>query len=164
VTFVVAEPDLHRQAAGRLLAAVRDRAPCAPVCDLIGSSDMAAGYAVQQLLTQEALASGRRITDRKIGLTSEAVQRQLGVDQPDFGVLFADMACTETEPIDMAILLEPRIEAEVAFVLRGGLDRADLDLDVVRSAVDYAVAAHASCGRTPLNSSACDGGSLWLCG
>jgi len=163
VTFVVAQPDLRRQAADRLLAAARDRAPCAPVRDLIGSGE-AAGYAVQQLLTQEALASGRRVTGRKIGLTSEAVQRQLGVDQPDFGVLFADMARTETEPIDMAVLLQPRIEAEVAFVLRDGLDRADLDLDVIRSAVDHAVAAHASSGRTPSNSSACDGGSPWLCG
>jgi 2-keto-4-pentenoate hydratase len=141
VTFVVAEPDLYRQAADRLMAAARDRAPCAPVRDLIGSGGMAAGYAVQQLLTQEALASGRRITGRKIGLTSEAVQRQLGVDQPDFGVLFADMARAETEPVGMAALLQPRIEAEVAFVLGAGLDRADLNLDVVRSAVDYAVAA-----------------------
>ena len=141
MTFVVTEPDLHRRAADRLLAAARDRAPCAPVRDLIGSGDMAAGYAVQQLLTQEALASGRRITGRKIGLTSEAVQRQLGVDQPDFGTLFADMARTETRPIDMAALLRPRIEAEVAFILRDGLDRADLDLDVVRSAVGCTVAA-----------------------
>ena len=141
MTFVVAEPDLCRQAADRLLAAALDRAPCAPVRDLIGSGGMAAGYAVQQLLTQEAVGSGRRITGRKIGLTSEAVQRQLGVDQPDFGVLFADMARTETEPVDMTALLQPRIEAEVAFVLGAGLDRADLDLDVVRSAVDYAVAA-----------------------
>jgi 2-keto-4-pentenoate hydratase len=141
VTFVVTEPDLHRQAADRLLAAARDRAPCAPVRDLIGSGDTAAGYAVQQLLTREALASGRRITGRKIGLTSEAVQRQLGVDQPDCGVLFADMARTETEPIDMAVLIQPRIEAEVAFVLRDGLDRADLHLDAARSAVGHAVAA-----------------------
>jgi 2-keto-4-pentenoate hydratase len=141
VTFVVTEPHLYRQAADRLMAAARDRAPCAPVRDLIGSAGMAAGYAVQQLLTQEALASGRRITGRKIGLTSAAVQRQLGVDQPDFGVLFADMTRSETEPIDMTALLQPRIEAEVAFVLRDGLDRADLDMDGVRSAVDYCVAA-----------------------
>jgi 2-keto-4-pentenoate hydratase len=141
VTFVVVDPDLHRQAADRLLAAARDRAPCAPVRDLVGSGDIAVGYAVQQLLTREALASGRRVTGRKIGLTSEAVQRQLGVDQPDFGVLFADMARTEAEPVDMGDLLQPRIEAEVAFVLREGLDRADLDLDAVRSAVDYAVPA-----------------------
>jgi 2-keto-4-pentenoate hydratase len=56
-------------------------------------------------------------------------------------VLFADMARTETEAVDMTALLQPRIEAEVAFVLGAGLDRADLDLDVVCSAVGYAVAA-----------------------
>jgi 2-keto-4-pentenoate hydratase len=142
----MAEQNPCRRAAGRLLAAARDRAPCAPVRDLLGADDVAAGYAVQRLLTEQALAGGRRIIGRKVGLTSEAVQRQLGVDQPDFGVLFADMARTETAPVDMADLLQPRIEAEVAFVLRSDLDAAELDtpdlsLDGVRAAVGYVVAA-----------------------
>jgi 2-keto-4-pentenoate hydratase len=141
VTSVVAEHDLYRRAAGRLLAAARDRAPCEPVRDLLGPGDVAAGYAVQQLLTEQALAAGRRVIGRKVGLTSEAVQRQLGVGQPDFGVLFADMARPETEPIEMGDLLQPRIEAEVAFVLGADLDRADLDLDTARAAVDHVVAA-----------------------
>jgi 2-keto-4-pentenoate hydratase len=134
-------PALYRQAADRLLDAARDHVPCAPVRDLLGSDDMAAGYAVQQLLTEAALASDREIVGRKIGLTSKAVQRQLGVGRPDFGVLFADMARSEDEAVDMADLLQPRIEAEVAFVLKGSLDDARLDLDAVRSSVDYAVAA-----------------------
>jgi 2-keto-4-pentenoate hydratase len=141
VTFVAAEHGLHRQAADRLLAAALDRAPCQPVRDLLGDGGMPAGYAVQQLLTQQALASGRRISGRKIGLTSEAVQRQLGVDQPDFGVLFADMGRRETEPVAMTSLLQPKIEAEIAFVLGADLDRDDLDLAAARAAVDYAVAA-----------------------
>jgi 2-keto-4-pentenoate hydratase len=141
VTFVVAEPDIYRQAADRLLAAARDRAPCAPVRDILGSGGVDAGYAVQRLLTREALAAGRRIAGRKIGLTSEAVQRQLGVGQPDFGVLFADMARSQAELVELTALLQPRIEAEVALVLRADLDSDDLDLDVVRTAVDYAVAA-----------------------
>jgi 2-keto-4-pentenoate hydratase len=141
MTSVVAEQDLYRQAADRLLAAARNRKPCAPVRDLLGADDVADGYAVQELLTQDALAGGRRISGRKIGLTSEAVQQQLGVDRPDFGVLFADMARSETEPVATTSLLQPRIEAEVAFVLRADLDRADLDLDAARAAVDYAVAA-----------------------
>jgi 2-keto-4-pentenoate hydratase len=139
-----------RQAAGRLLAAARDRVPCAPVRDLLKTADMAgamaAGYAVQRMLTEHALAGGRRITGRKVGLTSEAVQRQLGVDQPDFGVLFADMERSQDELIDMADLLQPRIEAEVAFVLRSELDPGHLsspglDLAGVRAAVACAVAA-----------------------
>lgn len=141
MTFVVAEQNLYRQAASRLLTAAKDRVPCAPVRDLIGDGGMAAGYAVQQLLTQQAVASGRQISGRKIGLTSAAVQRQLGVDQPDFGVLFADMARSQTEPVAMTDLLQPRIEAEIAFVLGADLDRADLDLDIVRAAVDYAMPA-----------------------
>jgi 2-keto-4-pentenoate hydratase len=136
VTFAQADEDLCRQAAARLLTAASDRAPCAPVRDLIGDGGMSAGYAVQQLLTQQALASGR-----KIGLTSAAVQRQLGVDQPDFGVLFADMARDETQPVELVDLLQPRIEAEVAFVLGADLDQENLNLDIVRTAVDFAMPA-----------------------
>ena len=56
--------------------------------DILGDSDITAAYAVQRLLTEDSLARGRRIVGHKIGLTSPAVQRQLGVDQPDSGVLF----------------------------------------------------------------------------
>lgn len=141
MTHVVANQAPYREAADRLLVATRDRVPCTPVRDLLGSTDLAAGYAVQQLLTRAAVARGRRIAGRKIGLTSAAVQRQLGVDRPDFGVLFADMARTETEPIKLTTLLQPRIEAEVAFVLGADLDSDRLDLDMVRAAVDQVVAA-----------------------
>lgn len=141
MTQVLADEARYREAADRLLAATRDRVPCAPVRDLLGSSDLAAGYLVQQLLTAAAVARGRRIIGRKVGLTSVAVQRQLGVDRPDFGVLFADMARTETEPIGLAALLQPKIEAEVAFVLGADLDSDRLDLDTVRAAVDGVVAA-----------------------
>ena len=64
----------------------------APVRDVLGTTDIATAYAVQAELTRRRLAEGRTITGRKIGLTSPAVQQQLGVDQPDFGVLFDDMA------------------------------------------------------------------------
>ncbi|WP_250283947.1 fumarylacetoacetate hydrolase family protein [Frankia sp. CiP1_Cm_nod2] len=125
----------YRQAADRLTAAARQRRPCPPVRDLLGASDIAAAYAVQQLLTRAAVGAHRRLVGHKIGLTSPAVQRQLGVDQPDNGVLFADMARAEDTPIDPADLLQPRIEAEVAFVLGAGLDQPDLDLGTARAAV-----------------------------
>ncbi|MER6006498.1 fumarylacetoacetate hydrolase family protein [Nonomuraea angiospora] len=78
------------------------------------------------------------MTGRKIGLTSPAVQQQLGVDQPDFGVLFADMEVTGTAPTGQ--LLQPKVEAEIAFVLADDLT-GDLDLPTVRAAVEYAVPA-----------------------
>jgi 2-keto-4-pentenoate hydratase len=76
----------------------------------------------------------RSSSGRKIGLTSEAVQRQLGVDQPDFGVLFADMD-TSGAPVEPGRLLQPKVEAEIAFVLGQDLAADDVDLDGVRSAV-----------------------------
>ncbi|MFT4261907.1 MAG: fumarylacetoacetate hydrolase family protein [Nocardioides sp.] len=124
-------------------AAVEIR-PCAPVRDLIGDSDLAVAYAVQAELTDLRVARGGRIVGRKIGLTSPAVQKQLGVDQPDFGVLFADMEYRSGSTISTSTLLQPKVEAEVAFGLRNGLDVDLRSLDAyarVRNAVAYAVAA-----------------------
>jgi 2-keto-4-pentenoate hydratase len=129
------------QAAARLTDAVRHWRPVAPVRDLLGAEDIAAAYAVQRELTRRRVAQGAIVVGRKIGLTSPAVQRQLGVDQPDFGVLFADMNVSGQATIPSGRLLQPRIEAEIAFVLRHDLAEGDLDDAQVRGAVDYAVAA-----------------------
>jgi len=102
---------------------------------------VAAAYAVQQELAQIRLAAGAHVVGRKIGLTSAAVQNQLGVEQPDFGVLFADMDVSDLDEVPMAGLLQPRIEAEVAFVLGADLADGDLGPDQIRAAVAYAVAA-----------------------
>ncbi|GAA1003544.1 putative hydratase/decarboxylase [Acrocarpospora pleiomorpha] len=114
---------------------------CPPVRDLIGAHDLQAAYAVQRELTERRLAGGARAIGHKIGLTSPAVQAQLGVDQPDFGVLFDDMQYAEADLVPMTGLLQPRIEAEVAFVLAEDLDEGDLGLDQIRAAVDHVVAA-----------------------
>jgi 2-keto-4-pentenoate hydratase len=82
---------------------------------------------------------------RKIGATSEAVQTQLGVDQPDFGYLLHDMDVSprdgQVEPISMRTLLQPRVEGEVAFVLARDIDDPDITLDVVRDAVEVVLPA-----------------------
>ncbi|MFC0864759.1 2-keto-4-pentenoate hydratase [Sphaerimonospora cavernae] len=109
----------HQAAASRLLEAYASGSPCEPVRDLIDGAD--AAYAVQDLITQRWLSEGRRLTGRKIGLTSAAVQRQLGVDSPDFGMLFADMAVPDGEEIPVGAVLQPRAEAEVALVLEHDL-------------------------------------------
>ena len=129
------------EAAERLLVAAADGVPCDPVRELIGEADVEAAYAVQERLTAARLDAGATIVGRKIGLTSPAVQAQIGGDQPDFGVLFDDMGYAETEVVPMSRLLQPKAEAEVAFVLREDLVEGDLDVAQVRAAVDYAVAA-----------------------
>jgi 2-keto-4-pentenoate hydratase len=128
------------RAAHRLEHASASRTPCAPVRDLIGPDDVQAAYAVQLQVNQARQAAGARIVGRKIGLTSPAVQQQLGVDQPDFGVLFDDMAVSDGGEIQVSRLLQPRVEAEIAFVLGADLDD-DVSPEGLRAAVDHAVVA-----------------------
>jgi 2-keto-4-pentenoate hydratase len=129
----------------RLARAHATRVPCAPVRDLIGTDDLDAAYAVQQGLVRARLADGATVVGRKIGATSEAVQTQLGVDQPDFGYLLSDMDVSAGGgPISMRTLLQPRVEGEVAFRLARDIDPpagAEITLDVVRDAVDVALPA-----------------------
>jgi 2-keto-4-pentenoate hydratase len=128
-------------AAARLAEAAQARRPCAPVRDLFSPGDLASAYAVQDLGTQRGLAAGRRLVGRKIGLTSKVVQRQLGVDQPDYGMLWADIAYTDGEPVPTSGLLQPRAEAEIAFVLEHDLHHPDpTPVDIVR-AVAFALPA-----------------------
>ena len=138
-------PDPHapgvEEAAERLLEAARTRLPCAPVRDMLPDGSAETAYAVQNILTARALDEGRQITGRKVGLTSPAVQRQLGVDRPDFGVLFADMELAAGTVADFGRLLQPKVEAEIAFVLAADLDAADLDAAAVRAAVAHVVPA-----------------------
>lgn len=128
-------------AAGRLQRAADERTPCEPVRDLIGDDDLAAAYAVQTRIVRARLDAGATVVGRKIGLTSPAVQQQLGVDQPDFGWLTDDMDVTGADEVPMSRLLQPKAEAEVAFVLKADLADGPLDVAQVRDAVDHAVAA-----------------------
>ncbi|WP_405433610.1 2-keto-4-pentenoate hydratase [Micromonospora sp. NBC_00617] len=128
-------------AAERLRTAARDRIPCPPLRDLIDPDDVTTAYAVQERLGELRLATGAKVVGRKIGLTSPAVQAQLGVDQPDFGVLFDDMAFTAGAELPTEQLLQPRAEAEIAFVLGADLAEGPLDLAQIRASVSYAVAA-----------------------
>ena len=134
-------PQAIREAADRLHAAATTGVPTAPIRDLLEAGDVAAAYAVQAINTERALASGRRLVGRKIGLTSLAVQKQLGVDQPDYGMLFADMARPEALDIPIADVLQPKVEAEIAFVLGRDLDGDQLTVADLFRAIDYAVPA-----------------------
>ncbi len=134
-----------RAAAQRLHTALTDNQPCAPIRDLIGDRDINLAYAVQQQLNAHRLDAGATVVGRKIGATSEAVQKQLGVDTPDLGVLFDDMAYDADAPVDISGLLQPKVEGEIAFVLKEDLADGDLELDQVADSVDYAVAAIEIC-------------------
>ncbi len=129
------------EAAARLQGAAERGVPCAPVRDLIGTSDAALAYAVQQRRTQARLAGGARIVGRKIGLTSLAVQRQLKVDRPDFGVLFDDMDVSSLVVVPYERLLQPKIEAEIAFLLGEDLSSGPFDEPRVRQSVEFAMPA-----------------------
>ena len=130
-----------RQAADRLISASETGTPCRPVRDLIGGTDVAAAYAVQERVTAVRRAAGASIVGHKIGLTSPAVQQQLGVDRPDFGLLFDDMGYAAGAEVPIERLLQPKVEAEIAFVLADDLVEGPLDVAQVRAAVAHAVAA-----------------------
>lgn len=128
-------------AAERLSEAQRTRKPCPPVRTLFAADDLAGAYAVQDRNVSLAVEEGRRIVGRKIGLTAKSVQRQLGVDQPDYGILFADMEVQDGETIPSGRVLQPKAEAEIALVLERDLTSEQPTIVDVLRATAYALPA-----------------------
>lgn len=131
------------EGAARELAAVRHgRKPCAPLRGrLLPEGDVESAYRVQQLQVRQWLDRGDRRIGAKIGLTSRSVQESFGVHQPDFGVLTDRMEVPDGIEIGWGTLLQPRVEAEIAFVLGADLpDGRVTTVDVVR-AVDHLLPA-----------------------
>ncbi|QEE37322.1 2-keto-4-pentenoate hydratase [Octadecabacter sp. SW4] len=134
--------DTIETTAKALIAAGRDCAAVAPIAaDFGNKADVDTAYAVQKAVTKAALAQGRRIVGRKIGLTSTAVQTQMGVDQPDYGMLFADMEYADGDTIPADALIQPKVEAEIAFVLGRDLPAVDVTTAELIGAIDYALPA-----------------------
>ncbi|WP_386691363.1 MULTISPECIES: 2-keto-4-pentenoate hydratase [unclassified Lonepinella] len=129
------------QAAASLRGATNTGRFITPLREQYPNMTLADAYAIQAANTQHAIQAGRRITGRKIGLTSVAVQKQLGVDQPDFGTLFDDLAFGDSQPIPFSLLHQPKVEAEIAFVLGRDLPHERPGFADVLGAIDYAVAA-----------------------
>jgi 2-keto-4-pentenoate hydratase len=142
MTIVNAPPDGDAAKALEMLVGARATGqPCPPVRGLLPAGDADAAYAVQALWVADQIAAGARVVGRKIGLTNPAVQEQFGVDRPDFGVLFESMACAPGTPIDGARTLQPKIEAEIAFVLAEDLTGSVIGPAEVAAATAYVVAA-----------------------
>ncbi|MCC0017616.1 MAG: fumarylacetoacetate hydrolase family protein [Rhodobiaceae bacterium] len=127
-------------AARRLRTAYKNGA-IPPLRDVLTPTDAQGAYAVQEINTEFWIAGGRRVIGRKVGLTAGAVQAQLGVDQPDFGVLFDDMQLPPGGILPRAQVLQPKAEAEIALILKKDLNRPDTKEEDVVAATDYASVA-----------------------
>lgn len=113
----------------------------APLREVLEPTDIDGAYAVQAINTEFWLEQGRRIVGRKVGLTAKAVQVQLGVDRPDFGVLFEDMALADGGVLALDKVIQPKAEAEVAFILGADLPDTNTTAESVAAAVSQVVAA-----------------------
>ena len=133
--------DQLKEAALRLYEADAKKTDCAPVRDIIGAADLDAAYAVQRINTAKRIESGAKVVGHKIGLTAPVVQEQLGVDQPDFGLLWDDKEVKDGSVISVSELMQPKAEAEIAFVLRKDLDGDQISQEDVIDAIDYAMAS-----------------------
>lgn len=124
-----------------LRVAYEKRIPCSPLREQIGVNDVELAYQIQAINNQILIQNGASITGHKIGLTSKAVQEQLGVDQPDFGMLLDTMEVLNGGTIQMSELMQPKVEAEIAFVLGKDLPNRPVSTVELINAIDYALAA-----------------------
>jgi 2-keto-4-pentenoate hydratase len=115
------DQDRIRRLADVLWAADRDRAPIDPLTDRHDDLVIDDAYAIQTYNVERRLREGAHVIGRKVGLTSQPMQELLGVDEPDFGVLLDDMFVEDGDEISLDRLLQPRVEAEMAFLLERDL-------------------------------------------
>lgn len=141
MTDGVMEASTRAEAARLLLDAYATGKPVAPLTSTYDGMTLEDAYAIQLLQVEELLAGGRRVKGHKVGLTSAAMQRLLGVSDPDFGHLLDDFFHLEHEPIPMEGFLQPRIEPEVAFVLKAPLRGPGVTVHEAIAAVDFVLPA-----------------------
>jgi 2-keto-4-pentenoate hydratase len=133
------EPEIA-QFGDRLLEAYATHQPVPPLTATAPDLRPEDAYRIQLHQVEAWKAAGRRVAGYKVGLTSLAMQRQLGVDQPDFGHLFADMIL-DGAAVEASEFISPRIEPEISFVLGKDLRGPGLSVADVIGAVDYAIAS-----------------------
>lgn len=128
-------------AADALYEAEKKRQQIAPLTLKHPEMDMDDAYAIQTAWVDRKIADGRNVTGYKIGLTSRAMQMAMNIDTPDFGVLLDDMYFANGASIPAANFTDPRIEVELAFVLKESLHGPDVTVEQVLAATDYVVPA-----------------------
>ncbi|MDR1178312.1 MAG: fumarylacetoacetate hydrolase family protein [Spirochaetaceae bacterium] len=126
--------------AEELFMAERNRAAVPPLSDRESTMTVDDAYQIQLANIRRVSAMGHVISGKKIGLTSPGIQKQFGVNEPDYGHLFAAMDCTDGR-IHTGDLLKPKIEGEIAFVLKADLSGGAITREDVLRATDYVVAA-----------------------
>ena len=131
----------HAAVAEALAQAERDCRPIPPLRETWPPLTVADAYQIQLLNVRRRLASGGVVSGHKVGLSSKAMQRMLGVDEPDYGHLLADMELFSDRPVPAARYCAPRIEAEIAFVLGRALPAGSCTEDDVLAATEYVVPA-----------------------
>lgn len=127
--------------ADRLLAAQDGARTIPKLSDEHPQLSVADGYAVQQALARRWVARGDRLVGYKAGLTSRAKMLQMGIDVPSFGILTNAMACPEGSEIAMSALIHPKVEAEIAFVMKEPLSGPDCTMQQVIDATDFVIPA-----------------------
>jgi 2-oxo-hept-3-ene-1,7-dioate hydratase len=125
------------QAANALDQAERNRAQMGLISQKFPQATMDDAYAIQAAWVKIKLAAGRKVVGWKIGLTSKAMQSALNISTPDSGVLFDDMIFEDGATIPQTRFIQPRIEAEIAFVMKHDLSGPNNTVADVLTATDY---------------------------
>lgn len=133
--------DIMESAASALRSARERRQAIPRISETYGIAGLEAAYAVAAINTSARKAAGARIVGKKVGLTSKAVQLQLGVDQPDFGILFDDMEYLDGDEILCSRLIQPKAEAEIAFVVGRDIKPHSASYAEFLSSIAYALPA-----------------------
>ena len=132
-------PDDHARAAADLIEAEANDEQIGLLTIRHPEMGMDDAYAIQNAIYDLKLAEGRSVIGWKIGLTSKAMQYALNIDIPDSGILFDDMLFASGATVPKGRFIQPRIEAEIAFVMKSALGGANITRDDVLAATDYVV-------------------------
>ena len=126
--------EVRAELAAALAEAERGKVPMKPLTDRYADLDMVDAYEIQLLNIRARVAAGARVVGHKVGLSSEAMQKMMGVDEPDYGHLLDDMEVFEDRPVPAGKFLYPRVEVEVGFILADDLPGAGCTEDDVLAA------------------------------